>query len=108
MRVIAALRQHVGRENAASAADLAAAIGLPRRQSRRIRRIISDALLDGTFEDLEMPLCAAPSAGFFIASTYCEARDYIALCRSLAHEARRKTQALDRLYHKAFGLHFDL
>lgn len=104
-RILTLLRSHVGRDNLISAEAIATAIGLPQRDGARIvRDLLSEALHDGTLEDQEIPLCAIPGKGYFLASDIEEAQAYADWCRSLAAEAARKSVAVTTLF-KSLGLH---
>ena len=89
--ILIALRPHVGRENLISAKELAREVGLDLKDgARKVRQELSDALCDGALEELEIPLCAIPGQGYFIASDYEEAQDYADFLNTLASEAARK------------------
>ncbi len=104
-RVFSILREHVGRDNIITSAEIARQAGLRAEDaSRLIRELITDALHDGTLEELELPVVAVPGSGFFVCSDLEEAEKYVDFLRILASEADRKVKAAQRLF-KSFGLH---
>ena len=104
MSIVEILRAHVGREQIISAREIADEIGLCQKHSDRlVRELITDALHDGTFELYEVPLCAIPGKGYFVASDVEEAQAYADFCHALATEAARKSKAVRALF-KGFGL----
>lgn len=102
--IVEILRKHVGREEIITAQEIASKIGLTQRHGDRlVRELITDALHDGTLELYEIPLCAIPGKGYFVASDIEEAQAYADFCHVLATEAARKTKAVRKLF-KSIGL----
>jgi hypothetical protein len=102
--IVQVLRQHVGRDSIISAQEIATEIGLRQKHGDRlVRELITDALHDGTLELYEIPLCAIPGQGYFLASDIEEAQAYADFCQTLATEAARKTKAIRKLF-KGIGL----
>jgi hypothetical protein len=98
-KIISLLRSHVGRDRIISAESIAAHIGAPQLDGARvIRDILSEALHDGSLEELEVPLCAIPGRGYFLASSAEEAQAYLNLLVALWVEAARKMRAVARLF----------
>ena len=107
LKIIGVLRSHVGRENLISSADLARRVGLRPTHARQVRDLLSEALHDGTLEELEVPLCAIPGSGYFLAADVEEAQAYHDFLHALATEASRKTTAVKKLFRAAFGIHLN-
>lgn len=98
-KILTLLRSHVGRENLISAESIAMVIGLPQRDGARlVRDLLSEALHDGTLEDQEIPLCAIPGKGYFLASDIEEAQAYLNLLLTLLAESARKARAVAKLF----------
>ncbi len=103
--IIFILLQHVGRENLISSRELADQAGIRgRSRTRVVRELLSEALHDGTLEELEVPLCAIPGSGYFLAADIEEAQAYSDFCSTLATEAARKSKAVINLF-RSLGLH---
>lgn len=102
-RIAAILRQHVGRANAVSSRTIARRLGWRAAAQRDIRRLISAAQADGTFEAMELPVVAVPGGGYFIAGDFEEFQIYRSHLRALVAEAKSKLAAFDRLA-KSFGI----
>lgn len=98
-KIVTLLRSHVGRDRIISAEAIAAHIGAPQLDGARVvRDILSEALHDGSLEELEIPLCAIPGRGYFLASTAEEAQAYLNVLVALWVEAGRKTRAVAKLF----------
>lgn len=105
INIILVLRQHVGRDNIIRALDLAEDAGIRgRSRDRSVRDLLTEALHDGTLEELEVPLCGIPGRGYFLAADIEEAQAYSDWCHALAAEAARKSKAVRGLFG-SFGLH---
>jgi len=105
VNIIAELRGHTGRDNLISSRDLARVLELPHSHGERtVRDLLTQALHDGTLEELEVPLCAIPGQGYFLASDITEAQAYADWCYALASEALRKSSAVRALF-RSMGLH---
>lgn len=102
--IIIVLRSHVGRDEIISAKAIAEEIGIRiRNGDREVREILSEALDDGSLEELEIPLCAIPGKGYFLAADIDEAQAYADFISSLATEAARKSRNVTALF-KSMGL----
>ena len=102
--IILVLRRHVGRDQVISAKAIALEIGLRLSNSdREVREILSEAIEDGSLEELEVPICAIPGQGYFLASDIDEAQAYADLLSLLATEAARKSRNVTALF-KSMGL----
>lgn len=97
--IVRLLRSHVGRDRIISAEAIAAHVGVSQVDGARVvRDILSEALHDGSLEELEVPLCAIPGRGYFLASSAEEAQAYLNVLVALWVEAGRKTRAVAKLF----------
>jgi hypothetical protein len=97
-QIVDVLRSHVGRDQIISAQAIADQVGANHDGARLVREILSEALHDGSLERMEVPLCAIPGKGYFLAATAEEAQAYLNLLVALTAEAGRKMRAVARLF----------
>ena len=84
-QLLNALSAHQGRQNGIGARELAAQLGIPPRQ---LRKLISAAREDG------IAICGKPSSGYFVPVTAEELQE---TCAFLEHRAMHSLRKLSRM-----------
>lgn len=101
-RLLAILRQHAGRENLIGGQELARRAKI-KGGARAVRSILEDALLDGTLEELEVPVASVVGQGYFLCTDFDEAQTYYDFRDGVARRAVSSLKAVHALY-AALGL----
>ena len=92
-QILAVLRQHIGRENAVGAAEIAVAIGWKPSRSRDVRKIISAHRADWT-RQIEGAVCNASGGGFWIGVCFEDVEDLVHYFDHAEVAAKRKAREI--------------